>query len=63
MRTLQADELGAPRPSGPHIVNMLPPVAKMPGDTHRDRVVRTSYQRFTRAQEEVENSINELLAE
>jgi hypothetical protein len=54
VRTLMRNEDGIGQPSGPHLVSTYPPLPKTIYDNDRERVIRTSTERWTRPRAELE---------
>lgn len=61
VRTLKEESEGVTRPSGPHLVRTFPPFRRTAEDADRERVVRTSKERYTRPRREIEARIARFL--
>ena len=54
VRTLVQNDDGAGQPSGPHLVSTYPPFLRTMGNADRERVIRTSTERWTKPRAELE---------
>lgn len=61
VRSLTTDKHGRTRPTGPHVVNTYPPFSKTASDARRERVIRTSQERYSRPRKWVDARIAQFL--
>jgi hypothetical protein len=62
IRTMKTDDKGVSRPTGPHRVYAFPPFQKIEGMTTRERVLRTSLERYARPRKKVVETLAKFLA-